>query len=34
MSENMAAEKFDVVDDYYDGVHISDHCPLLAVLYY
>lgn len=34
MSENMAAGKFDVVDDYYDGVHISDHCPLLAVLYY
>lgn len=34
MSENMAAEIYDVVDDYYDGVHISDHCPLYAVLYY
>lgn len=34
MSENMAAEVFDVVDDYYDGEHISDHNPLLAVLYY
>lgn len=34
MSENMAAEKYDVVDDYYDGVHISDHCPLYAILYY
>lgn len=34
MSENMAAEVFDVVDDYYDGAHISDHCPLYAVLYY
>ena len=34
MSENMAAEVYDVVDDYYDGVHISDHCPLYAVLYY
>lgn len=34
MSENMAAEKFAVVDDYYDGQHISDHNPLLAVLYY
>lgn len=34
MSENMAAEKFEVVNDYYDGEHISDHNPLLAVLYY
>lgn len=34
MSENMAAEIYDVVDDYYDGAHISDHCPLYAVLYY
>ena len=34
MSENMVAEKFDVVNDYYDGEHISDHNPLLAVLYY
>ena len=34
MSEDMAAEKFAVVDDYYDGEHISDHCPLLAILYY
>lgn len=34
MSEDMAAEVFDVVDDYYDGEHISDHNPLLAILYY
>lgn len=34
MSDDMAAEKFAVVDDYYDGEHISDHCPLLAILYY
>ncbi len=34
MSEGMAAEKFDVVNDYYDKEHISDHNPLLAVLYY
>lgn len=34
MSENMAAEKFEVVNDYCDGEHISDHNPLLAVLYY
>lgn len=34
MSEGMAAERFSVVNDYYDGVHISDHCPLLAVLDY
>lgn len=34
MSENMAAEKFEVVNDYYNGEHISDHNPLLAVLYY
>ena len=34
MSEDMAAEKFAVVNDYYDGEHISDHCPLLAILYY
>lgn len=34
MSDAFAAEKFEVVNDYYDGEHISDHCPLLAVLYY
>ena len=34
MSEDMAAEKYEVVSDYYDGVHISDHNPLRAVLYY
>lgn len=34
MSEDMVAEKFAVVNDYYDGEHISDHCPLLAILYY
>ena len=34
MSEDMAAEKFAVLDDIYDGEHISDHCPLLAILYY
>ena len=34
ISENVAAEKFAVVSDYYDGEHISDHCPLLAVLHY
>ena len=34
VSENVAAENFEVVDDYYDGVHISDHCPLRTVLYY
>lgn len=34
MSEGMGAELFDVVDDNYDGEHISDHNPLLAVLYY
>lgn len=34
ISENMAAKSFEVVDDYYDGVHISDHNPLLTELYY
>lgn len=34
VSDNVVAENFEVVDDYYDGVHISDHCPLLTVLYY
>ncbi len=34
MSEDMAASLFDVVDDRYDGEHISDHNPLLAILYY
>ncbi len=34
MSEDMAAELFEVVEDYYDGEHISDHNPLLAVVYY
>ena len=34
MSEGMAAEKYEVVNDYYDGEHISDHNPLLAILYY
>ncbi len=34
MSQNVAAQKFEVVNDYYDGEHISDHNPLLAVVYY
>lgn len=34
ITDAFAAEKFEVVNDYYDGEHISDHCPLLAVLYY
>lgn len=33
-SENMAAKIFEVVDDRYDGEHISDHCPIQAELYY
>lgn len=33
-SEGVAASVFDVVDDVYDGDHISDHNPLLAVLYF
>lgn len=34
MSEDMAAQSFEVVNDYYDGDHISDHCPIQAVLFY
>lgn len=34
ISNNMGAKSFEVVNDYYDGVHISDHNPLLAELYY
>ena len=34
MSDNMGAKFFEVVNDYYDGVHISDHNPLLTELYY
>lgn len=34
ISENMAAEIFRVVDHRYDGEHISDHNPLLAILHY
>lgn len=34
MSDDMVAELFDVVDDRYDGEHISDHNPLLAILHY
>ncbi len=34
MSDGMEAELFDVVDDVYDGEHISDHNPLLAIVYY
>ncbi len=34
VSNNVEAESFEVVDDYYDNVHISDHCPLMTVLYY
>ena len=33
-SEDVAASVFDVVDDVYDGDHISDHNPLFAVLYF
>lgn len=31
VSDNVKAESFEVVADYYDGVHISDHCPLKLV---
>lgn len=31
---NMAAEVFRVVDHRYDGVHISDHNPLMTILHY
>lgn len=34
VSDNVGAKYFEVVDDYYDGVHISDHNPLLTELYY
>lgn len=34
VSENMAAKNFFVVDDRYDGQHISDHNPLITELYY
>ena len=34
ISKNMAAEIFRVVDHRYDGEHISDHNPLLTILYY
>lgn len=34
MTEDMVAEYYDVVDDYYDDAHISDHNPLLAIVYY
>ena len=34
MSDDMAASSFEVVNDYYDGVHISDHCPLFTEIYY
>ncbi len=33
-TDNVAAKYFEVVDDYYDGVHISDHNPLLTEIYY
>ena len=34
VSDGVAAKKFEVVDDYYDGVHISDHNPLFTELYF
>lgn len=34
ISENMAVEVYKVVDHRYDGEHISDHNPLMAILYY
>ena len=34
ISKNMASEIFRVVDHRYDGEHISDHNPLLTILYY
>ena len=34
ITDNIGAELYEVVDDYYDGEHISDHCPIQAVLYY
>lgn len=34
VSDGMAAKVFEVVDDYYDGEHISDHNPLYAELFY
>ncbi len=34
MSEDMGAKSYEVVDDRYDGAHISDHCPIQAELYY
>ncbi len=34
VSEDVGAKYFKVVDDYYDGVHISDHNPLLTEIYY
>lgn len=34
VTDNMASELFEVVDDVYDGEHASDHNPLRTVLYY
>lgn len=34
VSPNVKADCFEVLDDRRDGVHISDHCPLMAVLEY
>lgn len=34
VSDGMAAKVFEVVDDYYDGEHISDHNPLYTELFY
>ena len=34
VSENVAAKNFEVVDDRFDGVHASDHCPLETILNY
>ena len=34
VSENVAAKNFVVVDDRYNGEHISDHNPLFTELYY
>lgn len=33
-TEDMEASSFEVVDDRVDGVHISDHCPVAAEIYY
>ena len=31
VSDNIEAESYEITEDYYNGVHISDHCPLKTV---